>query len=107
MEKQNLSKDFKLNDIKQCLFRKNCFEMNVKFSHSVGQPFISKDILRPKCKRMIFDNFQKNNSLISEINVQKKPKGLSIDKLNAIKNNYSVIPINYMSFFDHLYVNDI
>jgi hypothetical protein len=107
MEKQNLSKNFKLNDIKQCLFKKNCFEMKVKFSHSFDQPFISKDILKPKYKRMISDSFQKNNSFISKINVQKKPKGLSSDMLNAIKNNYSVIPMNYMSFFDSLYVNDI
>jgi hypothetical protein len=98
MEKQYLSKNFKLNDMKQCLFRKGCFEMNVKFSHSVDQPFISKDILKPKYKKMISDSFQKNNSLISKINVQKKPKGLSSDKLNAIKNNYSVIPINYVFF---------
>jgi hypothetical protein len=41
MQKLDIIKVLKLREVKVCSFRKACFDLNVKFSHSTEEPFIT------------------------------------------------------------------
>jgi len=88
--------------VKVCFFRKGCFDLNVKFSHSTEEPFITLDILKPEFKQMISESFESKTSLLMNVKLQDRPKGLTKEKLKALKQNFNCIPINCLPFFDNL-----
>ncbi len=102
IQKLEVNKILKLREVKMCSFRKGCFDLSIKYSHLSDESFITKDILKPEYKQMIYESFESKTSLLSKIEIQQKPKGLTEEKLKASKQNYNCIPIECMPFFDNL-----
>jgi hypothetical protein len=62
MQKLDVNKILKLREVKMYCFRKECFDLNVKYNYSTEESFILNDIKKPEFKQLISKSFVSKTS---------------------------------------------
>jgi hypothetical protein len=96
----NNKKNFAINNVKMCQFRKNSYNIHIKTDYD--EDFKSFDILERNFKNSIIESKNYLNSLLK----LSKPRGVSQHKYNELQKATKNLEPIYKSFYDNLFIND-